>query len=47
MASKLIFDLGLDLGSSTSNNLSETDIQIRHWILWCASVQDKYELGHD
>jgi hypothetical protein len=41
MASKLIFDLRLDFGVSQDTSFSETEIEVRHWSLWCASVQDK------
>ncbi|CAK7203590.1 Transcriptional activator of fatty acid utilization [Sporothrix eucalyptigena] len=44
LVSRLIFDLRLDPASSqeVALSLSEADRSVRHWILWYASVQDKY-----
>lgn len=41
LVSRLVFDLGLDPASSQGLNLSDSEINVRHWILWNASVQDK------
>lgn len=42
MASKLLLDLSLDLGSCSTTGLTDEQIEIRHWLTWIASVQDQY-----
>lgn len=42
MASKLIFELHLDLGSSINMPLSDDEVHRRHWLVWAASVGDQY-----
>ncbi|CAK7210690.1 hypothetical protein SEUCBS140593_000916 [Sporothrix eucalyptigena] len=43
LASKLIFEMGLDLGSITSNSaLTAEETAIRHWLVWAASVHDQF-----
>ncbi|KAL2752432.1 hypothetical protein ACRALDRAFT_2029672 [Sodiomyces alcalophilus JCM 7366] len=44
MASKLILDLSLDLGSCSTTGLTDEQIEVRHWLTWIASVQDQYSL---
>lgn len=40
-AQRLVFDLHLDL-NGVEQELSDTDVEIRYWLVWCASVQDQY-----
>lgn len=43
LAAKLIFEMGLDLGSSTSNKaLTAEETTIRHWLVWAAAVHDQF-----
>ncbi|EPE05910.1 nitrogen assimilation transcription factor nit-4 [Ophiostoma piceae UAMH 11346] len=43
LASRLIFEIGLDLGSSTSSKaLTAEETTIRHWLVWAASVHDQF-----
>ncbi|CAK7219851.1 hypothetical protein SBRCBS47491_003990 [Sporothrix bragantina] len=43
LASKLIFEMGLDLGSCTSSSaLTAEETAIRHWLVWAASVHDQF-----
>jgi hypothetical protein len=42
LVSRLVFDLKLDPASSQELNLSDSEINSRHWMLWYASVQDKF-----
>ncbi|KAL1891026.1 hypothetical protein Sste5346_007848 [Sporothrix stenoceras] len=43
LASKLIFEMGLDLGSvSSSSALTAEETAIRHWLVWAASVHDQF-----
>ncbi|KAB5528787.1 hypothetical protein GE09DRAFT_396062 [Coniochaeta sp. 2T2.1] len=42
LVSRLIFDLRLDPAATQELCLSDSEINVRHWILWGASVQDKY-----
>jgi hypothetical protein len=42
MASKLIFELQLDLGSSATMPLNDDETDRRHWLVWAASVGDQY-----
>lgn len=42
LVSRLVFDLGLDPASSQGLNLTDAEINSRHWMLWYASVQDKF-----
>lgn len=43
LASKLIFEMGLDLGSASSSSaLTAEETAIRHWLVWAASVHDQF-----
>ncbi|ROT38301.1 hypothetical protein SODALDRAFT_185986 [Sodiomyces alkalinus F11] len=42
MASKLLFELSLDLASCSTTELTDEQIEVRHWLTWIASVQDQY-----
>ncbi|CAK7215380.1 hypothetical protein SBRCBS47491_002466 [Sporothrix bragantina] len=46
LVARLIFDLRLDPASSqemaVAHTLTDADRSVRHWLLWYASVQDKY-----
>ena len=46
LVSRLIFDLRLDPASLQELNLTDAEINSRHWMLWFASVQDKFASTH-
>lgn len=41
LAQRLLFDLHLDL-NGVRENLSDSEVEIRYWLLWLASVHDQY-----
>ncbi|KIH93656.1 hypothetical protein SPBR_04066 [Sporothrix brasiliensis 5110] len=43
LASKLILEMGLDLGAASSSRaLTAEETAIRHWLIWAASVHDQF-----
>jgi hypothetical protein len=41
LAQRLVFDLRLDLNGE-EKKLSDTEVEMRYWLVWCASVLDQY-----
>ena len=41
LAQRLLFDLHLDL-NGVKENLSDSEVETRYWLLWLASVHDQY-----
>lgn len=41
LAQRLLFELHLDL-NGVQENLSDSEVEVRYWLLWLASVHDQY-----